>query len=76
MPANPPAAKDIREARCKVSGIRITLNHAKWLQVVDESGAVWALVPYSDITMEAHRQSHADAQTIADALNATLQEPA
>jgi hypothetical protein len=62
----------IRTSKVYVSGIRLTMNQSKYIQVIDEAGWIWALIPYGDKTPEEHAQAYSDAKIIVDALNEGL----
>ena len=51
------------------SGVRLTHldTRLRFLQVLNASGNAVAYVPYSDITAEDHRESHADQRLLAAA---------
>lgn len=49
------------------SGVRITIQREKFLQIVNADGFVIALVSYSDATYKHHTQSHADQRAMATA---------
>lgn len=63
--------EDSRPTSYTVSGGRATIGTQPYLKVIDEQkGAIWAFIPYSDRTPQAHIESHQDAQACCDGLNA------
>lgn len=62
----------IRTSKVHISGVRATMGQSRWIQVIDETGWQWALIPYGDKTPEEHAQAYSDAKIIVDALNEGL----
>jgi hypothetical protein len=63
-------ATKLRKLPHYVSGIRTRLGgQQEWLQVIDQTGSIWALIPYSDLTTQEHRDAYLDAEATAKALD-------